>query len=95
MVDKKGNFNFADFDLDVASRMIDDKMTKNIVEDIRRQFGPSGPPKHKPLLTGPGGVPISQGRSQVHQVTPQRSQSKDVVLQDSMLKRLQQLEKLN
>jgi hypothetical protein len=36
MVDKKGNFNFADFDLEVASRMIDDKMAKNMVEDIRR-----------------------------------------------------------
>lgn len=35
MVDKKGNFNFADFDLDKASAMIDNKMAKNMVNDIR------------------------------------------------------------
>lgn len=48
--------------------------------------------KHKPLLAGPGGAPISSGRQQVHGV---RASSKDVGLQDSMLKRLQQLEKVN
>jgi hypothetical protein len=42
MVDKKGNFNIADFDLNKAYDMIDDKMAKNMVEDIRKELGPNG-----------------------------------------------------
>jgi hypothetical protein len=36
MVDKKGNFNWAEFDLDKAYDMIDDKMAKNMADDIRK-----------------------------------------------------------
>ena len=59
MVDKKGNFNFADFDLNKASELIDDKMARKMAEDIRKQLGPNGLAKHKPLISGPGGIPIS------------------------------------
>jgi len=80
MVDKKGNFNFADFDLDKAYDMIDDKTAKRVAEDIRKHLGPNGLQPHKPVVTGPGGAPvpnvISQARAQVHGLG-QRSVSKD------------------
>ena len=66
MVDKKGLFNFADFDLDQAYEMIDDKMARNMADDIRKQLGPNGLSKHKPIVSGPGGIPLSSGRAAVH-----------------------------
>ena len=41
MVDKKGNFNFSDFDLNKASDLIDDKMARNITENVIKHLGPN------------------------------------------------------
>ena len=54
------------FDLDKASDLIDDKTSEKILADIRKQLGPEGLSKHKPIVSGPGGIPISQGRAAVH-----------------------------
>lgn len=66
MVDKKGLFNFADFDLDKAKDMIDDKMARRLNDNIMKQLGPNGLSKHKPVISGPGGIPVSSGRAAVH-----------------------------
>jgi UBX domain-containing protein 11 len=75
-----------------------------MADDIRKQLGPNGLSLHKPVVSGPGGIPISSGRRGVHAGigssshnlrSPARSGSKDGDLQSSMIKRLQQLEALN
>jgi hypothetical protein len=43
---KKGNWNVGDaFDLEKAADMMDEKMAKNIMGDLRKQLGPEGFPK--------------------------------------------------
>ena len=47
---KKGNWNIGDalgddFDLEKAADMMDPKMAKNIMGDLRKQLGPGGFPK--------------------------------------------------
>jgi len=43
---KKGSWNVADsFDLEKASELMDEKMAKNIMSDLRKQLGPEGFPK--------------------------------------------------
>lgn len=79
MVDKKGNFNFADFSLDKAYDMIDDKMAKNLARNLQAELGPNALQKHKPVISGPGGIPvasskpISSGRAVMHQGAVNRS----------------------
>ena len=68
---KKGNWDVADaFDLDKASDLLDDKTSERIMADIRKQLGPEGLSKHKPIVSGPGvgpgGIPISSGRQAIH-----------------------------
>ena len=72
MVDKRGKWNVGDaFSLDNAAiDMIDDKLARNMANDIRRQLGPNALQPHKPLISGPGvgpgGIPISSGRRNLH-----------------------------
>lgn len=49
---KKGNWNASGaFDLDnFQSDLLDDKMAKNIVGDLRKHIPPGGFPKHKPVI---------------------------------------------
>ena len=114
-MEKKGSWNIASaFDPDRASDLIDDKMARNMANDIRRQLGPNGLSLHKPVVTGPGvgpgGIPISAGRSKIHggmgarqgsgsgltSGSPvARPGSKDAGLESSMIQRLQKLEALN
>ena len=86
-------------DLDKVSDMIPDKMARNLAEDIKRQLGPKGLTKHKPVITGPGGVPkasirkSSQGAAGnaagIKAQSPVRSGGKDGDLMSTMLNRLQ------
>ena len=51
---RKGQWSVGDaFDLNKASDLIDDKMAKNLVGDLKRQIGPEGFPK--PRLSKDGG----------------------------------------
>ena len=57
---RKGQWNVGDaFDLNKASDLIDDKMAKNLVGDLKRQIGPEGFPK--PRASKDGGPLYSQG----------------------------------
>lgn len=51
---KKGDWNIADLgsplDLDKCEDLIDDKMAKNVANDIRRELGAAALKPHKPLL---------------------------------------------
>lgn len=63
-MEKKGSWNAGSaFDVDKASELIDDRMARNVADDIRRQLGPNGLSLHKPVIAGPGvgpgGIPIS------------------------------------
>ena len=89
-MDKKGQWNAGSaFDLNAPSDLIDDKMAKNMAEDIRRQLGPNGLSLHKPVVSGPGvgpgGIPISSGRSKQYGIaggSPQmRKRSNDGALE--------------
>lgn len=47
---KKGNWNVGDaFDLEKAAELMDEKMAKNIMGDLRKQLGPEGFPKPAPV----------------------------------------------
>lgn len=49
---KKGNWK-PSFDLgDINSDLLDDKMAKNILGDLKKNLPPGGFPKHKPVVTG-------------------------------------------
>ena len=66
-MDKRGKWNVGSaFDLNQASDLIDDKMVRNMATDLRKQLGADALKPHKPLLAGPGGIPISAARSKVH-----------------------------
>ena len=58
------------FDLDKASDLIDDKMARNMANDLRRHLGADALKPHKPVVSGPGigpgGIPISSGRKNVY-----------------------------
>ena len=111
MVDKRGKWSVGDaIDLEKVSDMIPDKMARNLAEDIKRQLGPKGLTKHKPVITGPGagpgGVPKSSVRKNssgpaagsaagMKAPSPVRSSGKDGDLMSTMLNRLQQVEALN
>ena len=48
---KKGKWNVGEaFDLNAASDLLDDKMQKNILGDLKKQLGPEGFPKPTPVL---------------------------------------------
>ena len=74
-----------------------------MAEDIRRQLGPNGLSLHKPVVAGPGigpgGIPISSGRSKQYGIAggspAARKRSNDGALEQSMVQRLQKLEALN
>ena len=58
---KKGNWK-PSFDLDnISSDILDDKMAKNILGDLKKNLPPGGFPKHKPVISG--GTPNNQGLS--------------------------------
>lgn len=70
-MDKRGKWSVGDaFDLDRASELIDDKMARNMANDLRRHLGTDALKPHKPVVSGPGvgpgGIPISSGRSKVY-----------------------------
>ena len=72
-MDKRGKWSVGDaFDLDKASDLIDDKMARNMANDLRKHLGADALKPHKPLITGPGvgpgGIPISSGRRAMHGV---------------------------
>ena len=55
---KKGNWNVEDpLDLDKASELLDDKVVKNVADDIRRQMALANIKSHKPLLVPSNGLP--------------------------------------
>lgn len=76
MVDKRGQWKIGDFDFDPSKNLadevdalLDDKVTKNVVEDIRKALANAKP--HKPVVSGPGapgGIPISASRAAVHKI---------------------------
>ena len=50
---RKGKWNVGDaFDLNKASDLIDDKMSKNLVGDLKKQIGPEGFPKQRASREG-------------------------------------------
>lgn len=51
---KKGGWNpTAGLNFDnISSDLLDDKMAKNIIGDLRKNLPPGGFPKHKPVVTG-------------------------------------------
>lgn len=56
---KKGDWNIADLgsplDLDLCEDLIDDKMARNVANDIRRELGAAALKPHKPLLAPSAG----------------------------------------
>lgn len=64
---KKGGWNpTAGLNFDnISSDLLDDKMAKNILGDLRKNLPPGGFPKHKPVITGgtPGaGLASAKGK---------------------------------
>ena len=55
---KKGNWNIADL---ANEDLIDDKMAKNVADDIRKQLEKANIKPHKPLLAQSGAPPLSKG----------------------------------
>ena len=69
---RKGNWNAGqafNLESDMHSDLLDDKMSKNIVGDLRKNLPPGGFPKHKPVIhTTPGSKPATKA-------TPKRNLS--------------------
>lgn len=63
---KKGGWNPGPFDPEsYTSDLLDDKMAKNIIGDLKKNLPPGGFPKHKPLLANnlvSGGGNISSSK---------------------------------
>lgn len=76
-----------DFDVNAAAGMLDDKITKNILGDLKKHMPPGGFPKHKPLL-----VPTAAAAQQPAKAKP-AGPSGDLLT--TMSQRLAQLEGLN
>jgi hypothetical protein len=59
---KKGNWHITDLgeplDLDKVQDMIDDKMAKNVADEIRKELGQNGLKPHKPLLAPTAVLPM-------------------------------------
>ena len=86
---KKGDWTPGQaFDVEkYQSDLLDDKMAKNLVGDLKRNLPPGGFPKHKPVITTPSGAPAK--------VAKRGTSQGDSDLLTKMTQRLQQLEAVN
>jgi len=62
---KKGGWNPSFNIEDFKSDLLDDKMAKNIIGDLKKNLPPGGFPKHKPVITSStpgGGLPSAKAK---------------------------------